>query len=379
MRYREVVAEPRPSRVKRAFLALHRRVAKIAEANASPSRLFAACVVGAVLGSTPFFGLHFFLCVGAAWLLRLNPVAVYGAANISIPPIAPFLAFACIWVGSRLYGARIALDQLKKVNPWTLAGNVFVAWLIGAVIVGGAIGVVLGAIVARIALARERRRDHAADPFAVAAEETVARFADAKPGHRHYVRWKIRLDPVYRAICGELPDRVELVELGCGLGILPLLVVSLGSHRRAHGIDWDEPKIAAAKKAAKGLPITIERADVRTFDPPACDAIAIVDVLHYFDEGVQKGILERAVKALRAKGTLFVREGESGSKGSAWTRFVERMAVAMKWNRSDARPRFRAIDDIVRDLEALGLRCEVVPVAGRFHPGNVLVRATRAP
>lgn len=355
-----------------------RAVATIAEANASPPRLFAACVIGGILGSTPFFGLHFFLCVGAAWILRLNPVAVYGAANISIPPIAPFLAFACISVGSRVVRAPISLEQLRHVNPWTLATNIFVAWMIGAVVVGGSIGAVLGAIVARVAAAKRDRAHRAGDPFAVAAEEAVARFADARPGHRHYVRWKIRLDPVYRAICDELPDRVELVELGCGLGILPLLVVSLGSHRRVTGIDWDEPKVEAAKKAARGLPITIERADVRTYEPPPCDAIAIVDVLHYFDAEVQRGILERAVRALRPGGTLFVREGESGTKGSAWTRAIERLAVAFRWNKSDARPRFRAIDEIVRELTTLGLTCEVVPVAGPFHPGNVLMRATRA-
>lgn len=360
---------------------MRKAIAKIAEANASPSRLFAACVVGAILGSTPFFGLHLFLCLGAAALLRLNPVAVYGAANISIPPIAPFLAFACIEVGSRvLYGrgAPLAIAELRKVEPWMLAGNIFLAWLVGAVLVGGAIGAVLGAVVARIAQARRARRARAADPFEQAAHETVARFAAEKPGFRHYVRFKIRLDPVYRAICDGLPDRLELVELGCGLGILPLLVVSLGSHRRVTGIDVDEPKVAAAQRVSVGLPIAIERADIRTFEPPPCDAIAIVDVLHYFDAEVQRTILERAARALRPGGTLFVREGETGDKGSAWTRLVETLAVAFKWNRSEQRPSFRAIDEIVAELSGLGLSCEVVPVAGRFHPGNVLVRATRA-
>lgn len=357
-----------------------RSIAKIAEANASPTKLFVACVIGAILGSTPFFGLHFFLCVGAAALLRLNPVAVYGAANISIPPIAPFLAFACIDVGHRVLrgrGAPLSIEALRHVDPWKLAGDIFFSWLIGAVVVGGAIGIVLGAIVARIAIAKRNRQERLRDPYEQAVAETVARFADAKPGHRHYVRFKIRLDPVYRAICDGLPDRVELVELGCGLGILPILVASLGSHRRVTGIDWDEPKVAAAQKAVKGLPITIERADVREYVPPGCDALAIVDVLHYFDAGVQRAILERAVAAIRPGGTLFVREGESGKQGSAWTRFVERMAVAVRWNRSDERPQFRAIDAIVEDLRALGLECEVVPVAGPFHPGNVLVRATR--
>lgn len=356
-------------------------ISSLAHEHASPGRLFAACVVGAIVGSTPFFGFHLPLCIGVAMLLRLNRVAVYGAANVSIPPVAPFLAFACIEVGSFVLhgrGAALGVDGLRDVSPWRLAGDVFLSWLVGAPLVGGVIGVVLGAVVAQTARARDARKAAAADPFEQAVRETVARFAAARRGHRYYVRFKIRLDPVYRAICAGLPDRVDLVELGCGLGILPLLCVSLGTRRTAVGIDWDEAKVADAQRACEGLPITITRGDVRTWEPPPCDALAIVDVLHYFDEPTQDDILSRAAAAVRPGGTLFVREGEAGGAGSAWTRAVERLAVAVGWNRSDARPRFRPIASIVASLERLGLRCEVEPVAGRLHPGNVLVRATRA-
>lgn len=391
-------SNPRTPLFARALSRARAFLGKLAHENASPSRLFAACVVGAILGSTPFFGLHLPLCIGAARLLRLNQVAVYGAANISIPPVAPFLAFACIEAGSRVltgHGAPMTAEALRHVQPWTLAGNVFAAWVVGAPLVGGLIGVVLGALVAFVALEkralarREPTQEGApADPssheaFERAAAETVARFAQASRYHRHYVPWKIRLDPVYRAICAELTDAerpgagLELVELGCGLGILPLLVVALGDRRSAHGIDWDEAKVADAQRACAGLPITIERADVREFAPPACDALAIIDVLHYFDAETQDRILERAAAAVRPGGLLFVREGEAGRDGSWWTRAVERFAVAIGWNRSAARPRFRPIAEIVAALERHGLTCKVRPVAGKLHPGNVLVRATR--
>ncbi len=374
-------------------------LARIALENASPARLFAACVVGAIVGSTPLFGLHLPLCVAAARWLRLNQVAVYGAANVSIPPVAPFLAFACVEAGSRLltgHGAALTPEALRHVSPWTLAGDVFAAWIAGAPLVGGLVGVALGAVVASMAAAR--RRPEAERSFVRAARETAARFARASRYHRHYVPWKIRLDPVYRAICDQLPAGGELVELGCGLGILPLLAVQLGKARRAHGIDWDEPKVHDAQRACDGLPITIEHADVRAFAPPACDAIAIVDVLHYFDAETQDAILARAAASLRERGVLFVRDGEAGDGGSRWTRAVERLAVAIGWNRSaarrdsadpttpvSARPpgaahgyvRFRPIADIVTSLERLGFRCSVTPVAGALHPGNVLVRATR--
>lgn len=355
-----------------------RFIGAIAAEHASPPRLFAACVVGAIVGSTPFFGLHLPIAIAIAWALRLNRVAVYGAANVSIPPIAPFLAAGCIEVGTRIlhhHGAAMHAGALRGASPWKLAGDVFVAWVVGAPFVGGAIGVVIGALVYGAARRRSEQKD---DPFARAAEETFARFAREKPWIRHYVRWKIRLDPVYRAITAQLPDRVYLVELGTGLGILPIIATLLGSHRRALGVDWDEPKLAAARNAAGELPIVIERADVRTYEPPPCDAIAIVDVLHYFDEATQRAVLARAVKALATGGVLFVRDGEGGREGSAWTRAIERLAVRLGWNRSDDRPRFRPISALVADLEGLGMSCTIERTAGPLHPGNVLVRAVKS-
>jgi uncharacterized protein (DUF2062 family) len=346
----------------------------IASEHSSPSKLFLACVVGGILGSTPFFGLHFFLCVGVAWLLRLNRVAVYGAANISIPPLAPFLALGCIEVGSRIlhgHGAMVqtaALRGLTLRTAFAMASDVIVSWLVGAPIVGGAIGAVIGAIVYSVASKRRKTND----PFAVAAAETARRFAGAPPKIRHYVPWKVRLDPVYRAIVDQLPDRVQLVDLGTGMGILPILVTLLGAHRRAAGVEWDEEKARAGMAAAKDLPIEITRGDLRTFAIPACDVVTLIDVLHYFPVDEQRAVLERAAAAARM---ILVRESAPTADAGS-TRLIERIAVAVGWNKSAARPNFRPIASIVEDLERLGMRCEVVPVAGPLHPGNVLIRAT---
>ena len=358
-------------------------VGKIAREHGSPGKLWVACIVGAVIGSTPFFGLHLLLCIGAAVALRLNRVAVYAAANISIPPLAPFLAAACIEVGARLLTGRsapisgVAREEALS-HPWSLAGVVFASWLVGAVVVGGAIGVVLGAIVFATARAREERSPTPSDPFDAAVLETRARFSHAPIAIRQYVRWKLALDPVYRAIAAELVDGVEVVDLGTGLGLLPILLCLLGSKRTARGVDWDEAKIEHGKKACEGLPITLARDDVRTFAPETCDAITLVDVLHYFDDDTQRAILARACASLRDDGVLLVREEDRGRRGAWWTSMLERIAVAMRWNRSAERPRFRRADAIGDDLRALGLAVDVIEVAGPLHPGNVLLRARKA-
>lgn len=363
----------RPSIAERA----RRFVRRIASEHASPGRLFAACVVGAIVGSTPFFGLHLVLCIAVASLLRLNRVAVYAAANVSIPPLAPALAFACIEVGSRVLhgrGAPIGREALRSVSPLTLAADVLAAWTVGAPIVGGAIGVVLGSMVAIVA----RGRTPSDPALAAATARVVERFATEKPAYRHYVRWKLRLDPVYRAIAAEVPAGAVVVELGTGLGILPLLLLEIDPTRRAVAIDWDQPKIEAAARAGRDLSIEFERADLRDFVPPPCDVLALVDVLHYFDHETQAAILARAAAVVRPGGLLLVRDGDTRGIGARWTGAIERIAVAVGWNRSAERPRFRAADAIAGELRALGFACDVADSAGPLHPGNVLLRARRS-
>ena len=352
---------------------LHATVVSIGRLHTSPWRLFFACVVGAIVGSTPLFGLHLTICVGLAALLRLNVVATYGAANVSLPPFLPLLGPACVGVGSKLlYGQLAPFDRtaLTATSPLAVAPRIFWAWLVGAPFVGGVLGAVLGAIAFLVA---SRRATEAADPFALELGETLERYRASKRSVREYVRWKTRLDPVYRAIATELPDGITIVDLGTGLATLPILLALLGTRRTLVGIEHDEFKLAVARLATYGLPITLVGGDVRTTEIPPCDVITLVDVLHYFPVAEQRALLSRAVEALRPGGRLLVRETDLDA-ASGSTRALERLAVALGWNRAEA-TFFRSASELVQDLEALGLIVERRSVAGKLHPGNVLLSA----
>ena len=67
-----------------------------------PGRLALAVFTGAVVGCSPLFGLHLPICIALAWLFRLNQLVVYGAANISVPPMIPILGFASVELGERI-------------------------------------------------------------------------------------------------------------------------------------------------------------------------------------------------------------------------------------------------------------------------------------
>jgi uncharacterized protein (DUF2062 family)/SAM-dependent methyltransferase len=345
----------------------------------APGRVAGAVLVGCIVGCTPLFGFHLPVCVALAWLLRLNKLIVYGAANLSIPPMIPLLGFASVQLGERLLHRRW-LTLARADFTWgalrPLLHRFFAAWMVGGVVLGAAIGLVAGALVYALLRGRARRRAVAADPVRAAIERARRRYGDLEPRFKWYARMKYVMDPCYRAIAPLVPAGAFTVDLGTGLGMLPVLLGELGGGRRALGVEWDAAKAAGGARAARGLHgIDVIEGDVRSCALPACDVIALVDVLHYYDAAAQQALLARCRAALRPGGRLLVREGDRRRRGGArWTRAVEALAVRIGWNRGPA-VRFRPVAELRADLEALGFAVRVDEVAGRLHPGNVLLVA----
>ena len=372
----------------------------------APIRLAAAVLVGCIVGCTPLFGFHILLCLALAFVLRLNKLVVYGAANLSIPPLVPFIGFASVQLGERaLHGRWLALTRhdfrLDQVRQ--LARLFFVDWMVGGAILGTTIGLVAGAIT--FAILRARRRsvagagpaataadggvtagavaiagaglaaaDAADDGLTAAIERARGRYDGLHPRFKWYARMKYVMDPAYRAIVARVPAGAFAVDLGSGLGMLPVLLGVVGGERRALGVEWDAAKVACGVHAARGLAgVDVVAGDARSFAIPPCDVVTLVDMLHYWDVDTQRALLARCRAALRPGGRLLVREGDPARRGGArFTRVVERVVTRLGWNRGPA-VHFRAVADLRADLEALGFTVTIDEVAARTHPGNVLI------
>jgi SAM-dependent methyltransferase len=224
----------------------------------------------------------------------------------------------------------------------------------------------------------ERRGEH--DPIERALKAAAARYAGLRPRFRWYARVKYQLDPCYRAIAGHIREESFTVDLGSGLGMLPVLLGELGGRRRALGVDWDREKVSCGRHAARGLQgVQIVEGDLHAFAVPACDVITLVDVLHYYDGPTQEGILERCRTALGPGGRLLIREGDGARPGGArFTRIVEALITRMGWNRGPS-VRFRPISELRTALINLGFRVDEDEVASRLNPGNVLLVARLEP
>ena len=364
--------------IRRLRARVHGFLGRMLHEHTEPSRLALGVFVGAVVGCSPLFGLHLFVCMAVAYVLGLNQFVVYGAANISIPPLVPFIAFSSVQLGERLRHGRWMDLRLHDISWHTapeLAKQFFLDWLLGGLLVGASVGLVAAVVVYVIV---HRRRP--VDAVGLLLRQAGRRYAGLPQRFAMYARLKYRMDPCYRAILPLVPPDSFTVDLGTGLGMLPVALALAAENRRALGVEWDVAKAEAGQTAAEGLDaVEITTGDVREFAIPPCDVITLVDMLHYYDADTQRALLRRCRDALRPHGRMLVREGDGRRRGGArFTRFVESTVTRLGWNRGPA-VRFRPIDELSDDLTALGFVVRVDEVAGKLHPGNVLLVAELPP
>ncbi len=123
---------------------------------ATPRQVALAVGIGVFTGSTPAIGLHGWLAVGAATLLRLNRLYAFLGSRVSSPIVLPFIVLLEIELAHRVRcGVFIALT---KGDVLTHAGGLLLDWCLGTVPVGLALGVTFAAIGYGVTTLRVRRK-----------------------------------------------------------------------------------------------------------------------------------------------------------------------------------------------------------------------------
>lgn len=209
--------------------------------------------------------------------------------------------------------------------------------------------------------------------------ELARRFGGAHPFDRHFARWKVRLDPVYRGILrlGLLPERGTVADVGCGRGIaLALCAAASGPGVDLFGVERN-PRHAEAARRVLGDRARIVTGDAATVELPESDLVLLLDVLHYVDEVAQERILRSAVDALRPGGKLALREADaSGGLRFTATALGERLA-AIGRGEPGRRFRFRSTREWARLVSGPGVAVACVPMSEGTPFANDLVVATR--
>jgi SAM-dependent methyltransferase len=190
--------------------------------------------------------------------------------------------------------------------------------------------------------------------FEEAARAVAARYT-ARSAY-WYVRSKLGMDPVARALVelGTEQPFGRVLDIASGRGQVALLLRMTDVATSVDGIDWDEPKIAIARRAADGLDrVAFTQGDVSTAELHDADTVLLIDILHYLGRAEQDALLVRAARATR--GRLIVRDVDPDQgAASALTQGWEWVTTTLGYNRG-AHVAPRSFAEITAILEQEGL------------------------
>lgn len=128
---------------------------ELAGTDLSVPNLSAALAVGALVAPTPVLGLHTWMAVGLALLLRLNRLAAFAGSNLANPLTMAPLVWLDVQIGARLLGRPVP-PWPGRERLWSWLGELYLeAWL-GALVLGPLLAG-LTWIAARLLLPRWRR------------------------------------------------------------------------------------------------------------------------------------------------------------------------------------------------------------------------------
>jgi ribosomal protein L11 methylase PrmA len=172
----------------------------------------------------------------------------------------------------------------------------------------------------------------------------------------------------------------QLLDLGCGIGLLAHALRADGQAMPYAGVDFDPGKIDIANNAARraDLPgVAFATCDLVRDRPPHRGSVALLDVLQYLPGDVQERLLDDAIAMLEPGSRLVIRSGlhDTNARGRI-TLAVDRIANGIGWMRS-APLRYPTRDWFERKLADAGLAAGFRPLHGRTPFNNWLVVATR--
>ena len=155
------------------------------------------------------------------------------------------------------------------------------------------------------------RRPKIANPTPAQTRRAVSRlYRFQGPYVSQFAYWKMKTDPLFRAVEKAAPARGEILDLGCGYGLVAHWLTLFTPERRVRGVDFDADKIRVAQVTARAnAQVSFERRDILEWPEfPACDCVLLCDVLHYFPHELKAEVLRKMFAALRPGGCLIIRD-----------------------------------------------------------------------
>ncbi|MBZ5615611.1 MAG: DUF2062 domain-containing protein [Acidobacteriia bacterium] len=340
-----------------------------------PGHAAAAVFLGIFIGIVPIYGFQTLAAVGVALLFRLNKPLTVAATFINNPLLQPLIVVASVDLGCLLRGSPFPPWNASSLTAAHLKQELL-ALIIGSV----PLGILVGGVGAAITAALVQLKAPANPGLRDRVRFVNALFARCARADRGFVRWKLRLDRIFRFLEGLLAAETlgsgTVVDLGCGYGMALGFAAFGDSGRRLVGCDLDAHRIAVAREALGNLNADLTVADVRRLDLPPAGLILILDVLQYLPADDQQALLQRCCSALAPQGMLIFRvhDRERGL-WSTITMAFDRLIFAC--GRADVRPLMLSAAEYHSVLENAGMQVEERRFRNRLPLAHILFIAKK--
>jgi uncharacterized protein (DUF2062 family) len=166
----------------------------------SPHRIALGFACGGLASFSPFFGFHFFVAAGLAWLVRGNILASLFGTIVGNPLTFPFISAASLWLGRWILGRSDEGSNFEAITqafagafnsiwgtmqswfgygPSMMDGllvfldDVFLPYLIGGLLPGLVCGAIFYVIIGPIVAAYQDRRRKKLDEIQAKQRRTI--------------------------------------------------------------------------------------------------------------------------------------------------------------------------------------------------------------
>jgi predicted O-methyltransferase YrrM len=207
----------------------------------------------------------------------------------------------------------------------------------------------------------------------------LATYGGERRGTRFHV-WGRWTTAPFEAVEALVPQDGDVLELGCGVGLVALELALAAPGRRIVAVDIDASKTDVARRAAQragvGDRLRVDDVPPGWVPPPsAFDAVVVVDVLYLLGRSAAIELLDQLADSLRPGGVLVVKEMSSTPRWkAAWTRVQETVAVRGLQVTTGNTIELVPTEDLAAHLAARGLPVRTVAMdRGHIHPHQALV------
>ena len=169
-----------------------------------------------------------------------------------------------------------------------------------------------------------------------------------------------------RAWARSLEPGISILDLGCGIGILPYYLHHRGLQSRMIGVDWDARRIAVAAQIGQAYGQTLRFIHHDAGTPiPFQGHVVMLDLLHYINNDDQRRLLDTAAASIAPGGVAIIREcPRDSSHRFKITNVVEYLLRALRWQKAST-INFPTRETITKPFRARGYTEEIFPMWGQ--------------